>query len=228
MRRAYRLIFFVVLCFVVFVFCTLLNARPVRLGNEAFIEKHLSLVLGKNIGIVCNHTSVLSNGTHLVDTLVKLGIHVAALFSPEHGIRGNASAGANVSDTADSQTGIPIYSLYGNRHMPTSEMLNNVDVILFDLQDVGARFYTYASTMALAMEAAAKNGKILIVLDRPNPINGIDVEGPVLDTTLRSFVGMFPIPIRHGLTLGELAKMIVGENWIHESSKLDLVVIPME
>ncbi|HZY10514.1 MAG TPA: DUF1343 domain-containing protein, partial [Bacteroidota bacterium] len=167
------------------------------------------------------------NGTHLVDTLLKKGVNITALFAPEHGIRGDHAAGAKVEHQTDPKTGLPIYSLYGGTRKPAPEMLNLVDVVIFDMQDVGARFYTFGSTMAYVMEAAAENAKQIIVLDRPNPINGIDIEGPLLDTTLKSFLGLFPIPIRHGLTLGEMAKMIVGEGYINPSN-VELVVIPME
>lgn len=228
MRRQIRRASSPALCALLLTCCSALYAQPVRAGDEVFIGKHLSLVVHQKVGIVCNHTSVLPNRTTLVDTLLSLGIHVTALFSPEHGIGEYKPAGQEVENGADTKTGLHVYSLYGMTRKPTPDMMNDVDVLLFDLQDVGARFYTYASTMANAMEAAAENGKRFIVLDRPNPIDGKDVEGPVLDTTLRSFVGMFPIAIRHGMTLGELAKMIVGEKWVHESSRLDLAVIPME
>lgn len=200
----------------------------VRIGDEVLIGKHLDLLADKRIGIICNHTSVLPNGTHIVDTLMHLGINVTTLFGPEHGIRGMAADGEKIEGSVDARSGLPVYSLYGKTKKPTAEMLANVDVLLFDIQDVGARFYTYASTMAYAMEAAAENQKKMIILDRPNPINGVDVEGPVLDTSLKSFVGMFPIPIRHGLTLGELANMIAGEKWIGKHSNAELIVIPME
>lgn len=200
----------------------------VRIGAEIFLEKHLDLVQDKRVGILCNHTSILPNRTHLVDTLVSSGVNITALFGPEHGIRGNVPAGAKVEDTVDEKSGIPIYSLYGKKRKPTKAMLENVDVLLFDVQDVGARFYTHYITMSYAMEAAAENNKVFIVLDRANPINGIDSEGPILDSSLQSGVGRFPLPIRHGLTLGELAKMIVGEKWLGEFSSLTLVIVPME
>jgi uncharacterized protein YbbC (DUF1343 family) len=161
-----------------------------------------------------------------VDALLKKGVKVTALFGPEHGIRGTAYAGMKVTDSTDPKTGIRIYSLYGQRTKPAPEMLADVDVLIFDIQDVGARFYTYAGTMAYAMEAAAQNRKSFVVLDRPNPINGADIEGAVLDLSLKSLVGMFPVPIRHGLTMGELAKMIIGEGWI-DDTRLDLKVVEM-
>ena len=203
-------------------------AQRVHTGAEVLLEKHLDLLGTARIGVVCNHTSVLPSGTHLVDTLRDLGVNITALFSPEHGIRGTFAAGVMQSDSSDRRTGLPVYSLYGRTRKPTPAMLANVDILLFDLQDVGSRFYTYASTMAYAMQAAAEQGKKFVLLDRPNPINGVRVDGPVLDTALRSFVGMFPVPVRPGLTLGELAKMIVGEHWMNHLTNIDLSVIPME
>jgi uncharacterized protein YbbC (DUF1343 family) len=211
-----------------FLLCSSLSCgERVRLGAEVLLEKHLALLEGKRVGVICNHTSVLPSGAHLVDALLSKGVSVTALFGPEHGIRGISAAGEKIGNHKDPKTGIQVYSLYGETRKPSPDMLANVDVLLFDIQDVGARFYTYAATMAYAMEAAAQNGKKFIVVDRPNPINGVDLEGPVLDLTLRSFLGLFPIPIRHGLTLGELAKMIVGEGWI-DDTKVDLTVIQME
>jgi uncharacterized protein YbbC (DUF1343 family) len=201
--------------------------KRVRVGAEVLLERHLDLLIGKRVGVVCNQTAVLPNGTYLVDTLLHRGVHITALFAPEHGIRGTVAAGEQVTNETDPITGIPIYSLYGGTRKPKPEMLDHVDVLVFDMQDAGARFYTFASTMAYVMEAAAENSKKFIVLDRPNPIDGVDVEGPPLDLRLISFIGLFPIPVRYGMTLGELAKMIVGEGYINPSN-LDLTVIPME
>jgi uncharacterized protein YbbC (DUF1343 family) len=205
-----------------------LCAQRVRTGADVFCATYIDSLSGKRVGVVCNQASVLANGTHLVDTLIARKVAVTALFAPEHGIRGTAAAGAKIADGRDPATGVPVYSLYGNTQRPTPEMLKDVDVLLFDLQDIGARFYTYASTMSSCMEAARDLGKQIIILDRPNPINGTDVEGPVLDMELISFLGLFPIPVRHGLTLGELAKMIIGEGWLSYNSQVDLRVIPME
>jgi uncharacterized protein YbbC (DUF1343 family) len=204
------------------------RTQRVRIGAEILLEKHPDLIRGKRLGVVCNQASVFANGTHLVDSLVRIGMTVKALFSPEHGIRGGAPAGAAVGNQIDPATGVPVYSLYGKTLKPTADMLHEVDVLLIDLQDVGARFYTYASTMADVMESARDFGKKVIVLDRPNPINGADIEGPVLDMTLISFLGLFPLPVRHGLTLGELASMIVGEGWLNYNSNVELSVMPME
>ena len=229
MTRAMRALvkYFVTLCSFLLALSSMTCAQRVSPGAEVLIREHLDLLSHKRVGIICNHTSLLPNGTHIVDTLVHLGVNVTTLFGPEHGIRGVSSAGEQVGSGADPHTGLPVYSLYGKVKKPTKEMLANVDVLLFDIQDVGARFYTYASTMAYAMEAAAEQKKMFVVLDRPNPINGVDVEGPVLDTAFKSFVGLFPIPIRHGMTLGELAKMIVGEKWIPEAPDVELTVIPI-
>lgn len=200
--------------------------QKVKTGAEVLLEGDLGLFDGKRVGVVCNHTSTLPNGTHLVDTLLSRGVRITALFGPEHGVRGAVPAGTAVEDTTDPVTGIPVFSLYGKTTKPSPSMLANVDLLVFDIQDVGARFYTYAATMAFSMEAAAENGKGFVVLDRPNPINGVDVEGPVLDMGLRSLVGMFPVPVRHGLTMGELAAMIVGEGWI-DDTRIVPVVVPM-
>jgi uncharacterized protein YbbC (DUF1343 family) len=199
----------------------------VRIGAEVLLAKRLDLLRGKKVGLICNHTARLPGGAYLLDTLLRSGIQVVALFAPEHGIRGVQPAGETVSTTTDPVSGLPVYSLYGGTRKPTQSQLEKLDVLVFDMQDAGARFYTYASTMAYCMEAAAENGKKFILLDRPNPINGVDIEGPVLDLRLISFIGLFPIPIRHGLTLGELARMVVGEGYINPST-VDLTVIPME
>lgn len=197
------------------IFSTAASGKVVT-GAERF-EQYLPLIQGKRVGMVVNHTSVAGTGqTHLLDTLLKLNIHVVKVFAPEHGFRGNADAGETVKDGKDSRTGVPIASLYGNNKKPTAAQLKDIDVILFDIQDVGARFYTYISTMFYVMEACAENNKEMIVLDRPNPCDY--VEGPVLKPAYRSFVGMLPIPVLHGCTIGELAQMINGEGWIkHES-----------
>ncbi len=208
-------------------FSSCLFAQHVRIGAEILLEKHLDSLAGKRIGVICNHTSVLPNGIHLVDTLLKRGVKITALFAPEHGIRGKIPAGKKVSNEIDSVTGIPVYSLYGGSKKPTIEMLIDVDVLIFDMQDVGARFYTYISTMGYCMMAAGENEKKFYVLDRPNPINGIDIEGPPLDLELRSFVGLYPIPVRHGMTVCEIAKMIIGEGYLNPSTA-EVTVIPME
>jgi len=187
-------------------------------------DSYLAYLKDKKVGIVGNQTSMIKN-THLVDSLLGLGIDIVKVFSPEHGFRGNADAGEKVKNVIDRKTDLPIISLYGENRKPQKKQLEGIDVLLFDIQDVGARFYTYISTLHYVMEAAAESGIPLIVLDRPNP-NGHYVDGPVLDTAFRSFVGMHPIPIVHGMTMGEYAKMITGEKWITENC--DLTVIEME
>ncbi len=191
---------------------------------------YLPLLKGKRVALLSNHTGLVNSGKeHTLDMLLRNGVNVTAIFSPEHGFRGDADAGAHVSSSRDSKTGLPIYSLYGGKKTdPTSpEIMNSFDVIVSDMQDVGVRFYTYYITMMRMMNAAAKAGKQFIVLDRPNPI-GMIVDGPVLDMKLKSGVGALPIPVAHGMTLGELAAMIVGEKWLDNASGLDLKVIPCD
>ena len=180
---------------------------------------------GKRIGFVANQTSKIKND-HLVDILLNEGVNIVKVFSPEHGFRGNADAGAKVRDEIDLQTGLPIYSLYGkSRRKPSKEVLKDIDLILFDLQDVGVRFYTYISSMHYVMEACAENEIPLILLDRPNP-NGFYVDGPILNPKFKSFVGMHEVPVVHGMTVGEYAKMINGESWLKDSVNCSLEVIP--
>ena len=179
-------------------------------------------------GIVTNHTGRLSDGTHLVDALLEAGLPVAAIFSPEHGFEGAAPEGARIYSAGETYNGVPIHSLYGATTSPTDEMLEGVSVLLFDIQDVGARFYTYTSTMARTMEAAAARGIPYVVVDRPNPIGGTAVDGPILAPDLASFVGLFPVPIRHGFTIGEYASYMVGEGFILGGEKLDLRIVGMD
>ena len=193
-----------------------------KLGAEQ-TNLYLPVLESKKVALVGNQTTMIGK-THLVDSLLSLGVDVVKVFSPEHGFRGTADAGAKVSDGIDKQSGLPIISLYGKNKKPSPKQLENIDVILFDIQDVGTRFYTYISTLHYVMEAAAENDVSVIVLDRPNP-NGHYVDGPVLDTAFRSFVGMHPVPIVHGMTIGEYAKMINGEAWI--SKPCDLLVVSM-
>ena len=187
---------------------------------------YLPLIEGKRIGIVGNQTSIVGE-THLVDTLLSLGVDIRKIYTPEHGFRGTADAGAKVNSGKDEKTGIPIVSLYGKNKKPTPEMLHGIDVILFDLQDVGVRFYTYISTMSYVMEAAAENDIPVIVLDRPNP-NGFYVDGPVLKSENASFVGMHQVPVVYGMTIGEYAKMVNGEGWLKNGVTCDLTVIPIK
>lgn len=190
-------------------------------------ELYLDLLKGKAVGIVANQTSVMthSQNKNVVDFLLENGVDLKMVFVPEHGFRGTADAGEKVDNSVDSKTGLPIISLYGNNKKPSSEQLRNLDIIIFDLQDVGTRFYTYISTMHYVMEAAAEQGKKVIIFDRPNP-NGDYIAGPMLKKSYESFVGMHAIPIVHGLTVGELAQMINGEKWLKNGITADLQVIP--
>lgn len=199
-------------------------AQSLSLGADR-LDVLLPAIKDKKIALIVNQTSVLSNGTHLLDTLLSHRIHITKIFAPEHGFRGNADAGEKIVDGKDTKTGTPVISLYGKNYKPTADQLKDTDILIFDIQDVGARFYTYISTMHYVMEACAENGKECIVMDRPNPNDRID--GPVLDLKYKSFVGMHPIPVLHGLTVGELARMINGEGWLKGGIKSDLKVIPM-
>lgn len=197
------------------------------IGAERF-DKLKTLLEDKRIGLVVNQTSILNNEiqTHLLDALLENGFQVKVVFAPEHGFRGIADAGEIVKDSKDIKTGIPIVSIYGKQKAPTVEQMADIDAVVFDIQDVGARFYTYISTMHYVMEACAENGKELIVLDRPNPNDYID--GPIRQPGFRSFVGVDPIPLLHGLTVGELASMINGEGWLktgENSCKLEVVTM---
>ena len=190
------------------------------------LDDYLPMLEGKRVGVVGNQTSIIGK-THLVDSLLSLGVNIRKIYTPEHGFRGKADAGAKVNSSKDEKTGLPIVSLYGKNKKPTLEMLQGVDVILFDLQDVGVRFYTYISTMSYVMEAAAENGLPVIVLDRPNP-NGFYVDGPVLKTENKSFVGMHQVPVVYGMTIGEYAMMVNGEGWLKGGINCDLTVIPIK
>lgn len=189
------------------------------------LRQQQPLLQGKRLGLVVNQSSRLGH-CHLVDVLSELGLQVSVIFTPEHGFRGDADAGAAVADSKDSRSGVPIYSLYGAQKAPTAAQLADVDVLLFDLQDVGTRFYTYLSTLHYVMQAAAIAKLPLWVLDRPNP-NGRWLDGPLLQREFSSFVGMHPIPLLHGMTLGELARMIKGEGWITGAKALSLTVLPI-
>ena len=186
--------------------------------------RYLPLLEGRRVGIMTNHTGTVGR-THLVDTLRSLGVDIRVVFAPEHGFRGQADAGESVASYRDRKTGIDVVSVYGSTKRPPDSIMQRLDVLLFDIQDVGLRYYTYLSSMHYLMEACAANGKRLIVLDRPNP-NGFYVDGPVLEAKHRSFVGMHPIPVVHGMTLGELARMIAGEGWLRDGLRCKRTVIP--
>ena len=197
-------------------------APTVRPGIEVLLSDSLALVRGRRVGLVTNHTGRDRSGTPSIDLLAAHPeVELVALYSPEHGIRGTAEAGVRVEGGVDERTGVPVHSLYGATTKPTDAMLDGVEVLLFDIQDVGTRYYTYLSTMALAMEAAGERGIPFVVLDRPNPIGGDAVQGNLLDPSFSSFVGLYPVPMRHGLTAGEFARMAVGEFGV----RVDLSVV---
>ena len=196
------------------------DASQKAVAGAERMEMYLPLLKGKSVAVFANQTSMVQH-THLVDTLIKSGIKVVKIFGPEHGFRGDADAGEHVADFTDKKTGIPLISLYGEHKKPTAADLKDVDVLIFDIQDVGVRFYTYISSLQYYLEAALENHKPLLILDRPNP-NGFYVDGPVLDMKFKSFVGMQPIPIVYGMTMGEYALMLAGENWLSpEANKIN-------
>lgn len=197
----------------------------VKTGAER-VDDYIWLLKGKRVAVCGNQTSMVGN-VHLVDTLLKRGVNVVKIFCPEHGFRGNAEAGAHIASGTDPKTGLPIVSLYGKNKKPALEQLADVDFILFDLQDVGCRFYTYISTLHYIMEAAAEKGTPVVVLDRPNP-NGYFVDGPVLDLKYKSFVGMHSVPVVYGMTIGEYAKMINGEGWLAGGIHCNLAVVQLQ
>lgn len=206
--------------------CGQISKQGIKPGAND-LNDYLELVDGRKFALVANHTSLLS-GVHLLDTLLNSGIEkgqIKQVFCPEHGFRGERGAGIPVGDYTDPKTGIPVVSLYGSKRKPTAEQMAGLELLLFDLQDVGARFYTYISTLHYAMEACAESGIPLVVLDRPNP-NGGYVDGPLMEPEFVSFVGMHPIPVVYGMTMGELALMINGEGWLSDGRKCELTVIP--
>ncbi|MBO6515956.1 MAG: DUF1343 domain-containing protein [Bacteroidia bacterium] len=195
---------------------------PIQVG-AAQLQQYLPLLKGKKVAMMVNQTSTVGN-THVVDTLLQWGVDIVKIFAPEHGFRGDHSAGAHVNSSVDKKTGLPIVSLYGKSRKPSAEMVKGIDVIIFDIQDVGVRFYTYISSMHYLMETCQENDLEMLVLDRPNP-NGHYVDGPVLDIKYKSFIGMHPVPLVHGMTVGEFAKMINGQNWLSGRQPCKLTVI---
>lgn len=194
-------------------------------------DLYVPQLAGKKVGFVGNQASVIPNTkktyTHVIDTLLSLGVDIQKVFSPEHGFRGSAAAGESVLDGIDIQTGLPVFSLYGVHKKPSKKQLEGLDILLFDLQDVGVRFYTYISTLHYILEAAGQNDLKVIILDRPNP-NAHYIDGPVLQEKHRSFVGLHPVPVVYGMTIGEYAQMILGEYWLEETQTCDLQVIPIK
>ncbi|MCE4563398.1 DUF1343 domain-containing protein [Maribellus sp. CM-23] len=213
------------ICLLVFVHFLAVGASEIKVGADQ-PELYLPIMEGKKVGLVVNHTSQ-AEGVHLVDFLRDRKVDVAKIFAPEHGFRGDVSAGGKVDDGVDPKTGIPVLSLYGENKKPTTAHMNGLDLMVFDIQDVGCRFYTYISTLHLVMEACAEHRVQLVVLDRPNP-NGDYVAGPILKEGFESFVGMDPIPLVHGCTVGELAQMINGEGWLENGVECELTVIPVK
>lgn len=200
--------------------------KEIKTGADNY-ETYLPLLINKKIGIVTNQSGILKDGMHVVDFLISKQITLQKIFAPEHGFRGTADAGEVVKDGKDLKTDLPIISLYGNNKKPTSEQLTDIDVLVFDLQDVGARFYTYISSLHYIMEACAENNIPLIILDRPNP-NGNIIDGPILEEEHYSFVGMHTIPVLHGMTIGEYAKMINGQKWLKNGIQCELTIIPCQ
>jgi uncharacterized protein YbbC (DUF1343 family) len=227
-----KYIFLLTLTFV-FSFCgtsrhtsktTVENGKAIKTGAEQ-TEKYLPYLQGKRVAMMANLTSVIGK-THLVDSLKSRGVNIVKVFGPEHGFRGNASAGVHVADEVDIATGIPVISLYGKKNKPTKEDLADVDILIYDLQDVGCRFYTNINALVRLMDACYENGKEMLILDRPNP-NGYLIDGPILDMKYKSGIGMFPIPMSHGLTVGEFAQMANGEGWLANKAKCTIKVIPV-
>ncbi len=239
MLRAKNTYFFLVSKFIVFIF--VLNFLPAHSQSSSKnqiitganqTEKYLPLLKGRNIAVVANQTSVIfknkgSEQAHLVDSLLALRIKIKKVFAPEHGFRGDADAGEHVTNVKDAKTGLPLISLFGKNRKPQKEFLKGIDVVVFDIQDVGVRFYTYISTMTYVMEACAENLIPVIILDRPNP-NGHYIDGPTLETEHTSFVGMHPIPLVYGMTIGEYAQMVNGEKWLQNGVQCDLTVITLK
>ncbi len=204
------------------------EAVSVKVGAEVLLRDYRSLVEGRRVGIITNHSAVVGE-SHLIDVIHEdPDVEITALFGPEHGIRGTADAGEAVEDSKDKLTGATVYSLYGETRRPTTEMLAEVDVLIFDMQDVGTRFYTYPATMGRSMISAAEAGIPFLVLDRPNPLGGERIEGAIREDRFRSGIGMYPTPVTHGMTVGELALMIKGEGWHDGLEELDLHVVKLQ
>ncbi|MCU7493167.1 MAG: DUF1343 domain-containing protein [Ignavibacteria bacterium] len=222
MKKIFFVLFF-------FLFGTLATAQTakVKTGDDLLFTKYFNLIKGKKIGLVTNHTGLLSDGRHIADALHEnKDVKLIALFGPEHGVRGDTTGA--VENAVDKKTGVPAYSLYGKTYKPSPEMLKGVEVLIYDIQDVGARFYTYISTLGHIMEAAAENNIPVIVLDRPNPITGVHVDGFLTDDSLHSFVAFGRIPVQHGMTVGELAELYNGEHMLSGGRKANLTVVKME
>lgn len=225
MKIQNRICSFSVICFLLLFPCTISFSQKIQTGAEQ-TKEYFPLLKDKKIAVVANQTSIIGN-VHLVDSLFASGIKIKCVFAPEHGFRGEAEAGEHVVDSKDKKTGLPIVSLYGAHKKPDQKDLSGVDIVVFDIQDVGARFYTYISTLQYVMEACTEKNIPVLVLDRPNP-NGFYVDGPVLDTAYASFVGMNAIPIVHGLTVAEYALMLNGEGWLAKGKKCELMYVKVK
>ena len=220
----------IILTAFLFAYCSICRAQTVyekdiRHGSQQ-TERYLPILEHQNVALCVNQTSMVGQ-RHLLDTLLSLGVNVKKIFCPEHGFRGDAEAGKHISNQIDTKTGLPIISLYGNNKKPTKEQLQDIDIIIFDIQDVGARFYTYISTLTLLMEAAAENDKVVLVFDRPNP-NGYWVDGCILQSEFQSFVGMHSVPINHGMTIAEYARMVNGEHWLKNNLTCKLLWVKVQ
>lgn len=231
--RALNYLLIVVSLFVVSVVSAQPNNNKIKTavlpGIDVLRNRNFDILQGKRVGLITNPTGISSDLQLTVDVLYQAkGVELVALFGPEHGVRGDVEAGKYVESYQDSRTNLPVYSLYGKNRKPTRDMLRGIDVLVYDIQDIGVRSYTFISTMGNAMEAAAENGVTFVVLDRPNPLTGNRVEGPMLDPKFKSFVGMYPIPYVYGMTAGELAEMINMEGWLANGIQCKLVVVPME
>jgi uncharacterized protein YbbC (DUF1343 family) len=220
-----RYILLCCICLVLLSGCQQPATTPALQTGAEQTALYLPLLAGKRVGLLVNQTSMVGE-QHLVDLLLANNVNVVSIFAPEHGFRGDHDAGASVKSGIDSKTGLPLWSLYGANKQPAAEQMQQLDVVIFDIQDVGVRYYTYISSMHYMMQAAADHGVSMLVLDRPNP-NGAYVDGPVLDMKFQSFVGMHPIPLLHGMTVAELAQMIKGEGWINDAEQLQLSVVPL-
>lgn len=222
MKNNFKIFTLSILCHFIFNATLFCQNKQLLTGAER-ISYYYPLLKDKNIGLVVNQTSIIGK-VHLVDSLVQLGLKIKKIFAPEHGFRGNVDAGEKISDSKDPGTGIPILSIYGSKKAPDKSDLEGIDILVFDIQDVGTRFYTYISTLHYVMLSCSENKVPLMVFDRPNP-NGHFVDGPILDLAYQSFVGMHPIPVVHGMTIGEYAQMINGENWLGENKKTNLQIV---
>jgi uncharacterized protein YbbC (DUF1343 family) len=216
------------LCLILFFVSIAIAKEGVLSGLDNLVQSRFKALEGLSVGLITNPTAVSCQHVHAIDILYRApNVELVALFAPEHGLRGDEEGGREISSKTDPKTGLPVFSLYGKKKSPSAEMLEDIDALVFDIQDIGTRFYTYISTMFLCMDAAARENKIFFVLDRPNPINGIIVEGPVLNLECQSFVGIQQIALRHGMTVGELALMFNGEDWL-ENGKVDLRIIEIK